>query len=284
MNSLRGNSLVYLMVGGATVVLMSLLATVTTVPQVALGLLIVLILPGYTLTTALFCRQQLSSAERTLLVLSTSLVVTILGSLVIHQSGLSLEKNSWLALCAIVTLAGGFATWSLRRQGNTAQEAASPLNFTLAQMGLLGLAAIIVGIAFMTVRTAAPAAGYQGYTLLWMAPQQAATTNRIQLGVSSKEFAPTQYKLQLRVNEQLAQEWSLIELAPNQEWLATFELPAAQSAAVANPAGHGEGAAPGAVHTVEAFLYRLDQPETAYRRVVLYRDPQVASSLAGVIQ
>jgi hypothetical protein len=63
----------------------------------------------------------------------------------------------------------------------------------------------------------------------------------------------TQYKLQIKANDQLAQEWPLLELAPNQEWLASIELSPEQRTQ----------------HALEATLYRLDQPETPYRRVVL---------------
>lgn len=283
MNKLHSNSLSYLMLGGGSVALLSWLASVPTVAQAVLGLLVVLVLPGYALTSVLFTRQQLGWAERALLVVSSSLVTTILGSLVLHQSGWGLQQNTWLAICVIVTLVGGLGAWLLRRRDSSVNTPSIQLGFSISQMGLLGLAVLLIGFAFTTARSAAPATSYQSYTMLWMTPQPANALNRIQVGVSSKEFAATQFKLELKVNDQLAQAWPLLELTPNQQWLASFELPVAQPVRDDSTDGSVAPVVSGAVHRVEAILYRIDQPEQPYRHVVLYPTQQSESQWAGVI-
>lgn len=64
---------------------------------------------------------------------------------------------------------------------------------------------------------------------------------------------PTNYKLQLTMNQQLVHEWPVITLKPNTEWDGRLALTPQQL----NSA------------TIEAKLYRLDQPATIYRQVVL---------------
>lgn len=253
MNLLRNNSLLWLVLGGCGVTLLIWLATGSAVVQIVLGLVLVLVLPGYALTEALFRHQQLSSAERLFLATGASLAITILGSLFLQQMGWELRMNSWLALFITVTLLGAVGVWLLRRQGDSTEPTPVRLGFRVTHIVLMGLAVILTSVAFTTARSAAPAARFQGYTILWLTPQDANAPHRLQLGVTSKELDAAQYKVQIKANDQLAQEWPLLELAPNQEWLASIELSAEQMAQ----------------STLEATLYRLDQPETPYRRVVL---------------
>lgn len=255
MNTLRNNSVLWLVLGGCGAALLIWLATGSAVVQVVLGLALVLILPGYVLTEALFMHQQLSSAERLFLVTGASLAIAILGTLGLQQFGWELRLNSWLGLFISVTLIGAAGVWALRQQGDSTALTPAPvrLGFHVTHIALLALAGVLTSVAFTTAHSAAPAERFQGYTILWLTPQEVGAPNRFQLGVTSKELGATQYKLQIKADDQLAQEWPLLELAPNQEWLASIELSPEQRAQ----------------HTLEATLYRLDQPATPYRRVVL---------------
>lgn len=253
MNSSRNNALLLLGVGSVSLALLLWLTTGMTTGMIGLGILVVLVLPGYVLTEMLFSHQQLGWAERLLFVLGASLTVAVLGALLLNQLGWSLQTNTWLTLFLSVSGLGGVGAWLVRRPAPPTTWAPKRLSFGVTQLALIGLAVVITGVAFTTARSVAPMQPFQGYTMLWLAPNAASSTNRIQLGVDSKEVAPAQYKLQLKVNDQIAQEWSQIALAPNQQWLASFELPAAGATQ----------------RTVEALLYRLDAPETVYRHVLL---------------
>lgn len=253
MNGSRNNALLWLGVGGVSIAFILWLMTSWAVVPIGLGLLVAFVLPGYVLTEALFSHQQLGWAERLLFVLGASLTVAVLGALLLNQLGWSLQMNTWLTLFLTVSGLGGLGAWLVRRPAPPATWAPKPLGFGLVHLVLIGLAVVITGVAFTTARSTAPMQPFQGYTMLWLVPAETSSAQRIQLGVDSKEFAPTQYKLQLKVNDQLAQEWTQLALAPNQQWLASFELPAAGAAQ----------------RTVEALLYRLDAPETVYRHVVL---------------
>lgn len=230
-----------------------LMTSVAVVP-IGLGLLVALLLPGYALTEALFSRQQLGWAERLLFVLSASVIVAVLGALFLDQLGWTLQRNRWLTLFLSVSGAGGVGAWLIRRPAPPTTWAPKGLGFTFKQLLLIGLAVVITGLAFSTARTVTPMQSFQGYTMLWLVPTAENNgTQRLQLGVDSKELAPTQYKLQLKVNDQLAQEWPQLNLMSNQQWLASVEVPVASTA---------QG-------TIEALLYRLDAPATVYRHVLL---------------
>jgi hypothetical protein len=114
------------------------------------------------------------------------------------------------------------------------------------------MAALLIGVAVWMARTPAPQKGLQGYTMLWMLPD-AAGSHVVRLGVRSKEFDTTAYRLRVQVNDRTVREWPSIQLGPNEQWEQTIELPLEQLG--------GE--------EVEAALYRLDSPGSAYRHVVL---------------
>ena len=250
MNSTQHNALLLLGAGGVAALLLWLATGLAVAP---LGLVLVLGLPGYLLTEMLFRHYQLGWAERLLFGLGGSLTVAVLGTLLLQQLGWSLQSTSWLTLFLVVSGLGAIGTWLTRHPAPPTLGEPRQVGLGLAQLALLGLAVVIAGAAFTTARSVAPMQSFQGYTMLWLAPNADANPHHIQLGIDSKEFAPTQYKLQVKVNDQLAQEWSQLDLAPNQQWLASVEVPAADAA-------HSN---------VEALLYRLDAPETVYRHVFL---------------
>lgn len=253
MNYLRGNSLGWLVLGGVGVALLLWLMTTVAALQVIVGLLVVLVLPGFALTAALFKQHQLSWAERLLLSGGASIALVIVGSLLLKQSGMPLQPLYWVGLLVSVTLGAALVAWLGSQSQPDLEPGPRQVGLNSTHLVLLGLALFVTSVAFTTVRSAAPSQEYQGYTIFWLTPQAASASNRLQLGVTSKELTPTAYKVQIKVNDQLAQEWPQLLLAPHQLWQASIEMPVEQIAQ----------------STVEAILYRLDQPETPYRQVVL---------------
>ncbi|MEZ4861444.1 MAG: DUF1616 domain-containing protein [Caldilineaceae bacterium] len=253
MINLHNNKLFYWIVGACAVAAALWLILSSSLVSVLLGLLIVLLLPGYAVTEALFAHQQLTWAERLLFSIGASLAIAIIGAVLFNQIGWQLTLTSWLTLFITTTLVGMLAAVLLRRQGNMITSTLAVPNFKVGHLALVGLAVLLTGAAVTVARSAAPAEDYEGYTMLWVTPQPLGDANQMQLGVRSKEFAPTQYKLELRVDDQLAAAWPAIELETNQTWSVNFTLPMEQV---------GQS-------TVEADLYRLDEPETRYRQVIL---------------
>ena len=222
--------------------------------QPVLGLCLVLFAPGYALAAALFPPQTLGVPERLLFTVALSLVSAILGSLVLFVLKVELRPAAWALLLAAITLGASLVAWRRRKFARLA-----PLAFKVSFMqgGTLGLAGLAVVAALALARVPASPAGLQGYTLLWMLPGDSAQASGVRIGVSSMEFAPTQYRLLLSVDGQVTDEWGAITLAPGEKWEVSVVLPA-------------QGADSG---KVEAALYRLDNPGIVYRRVSLGQGP-----------
>jgi hypothetical protein len=98
-----------------------------------------------------------------------------------------------------------------------------------------------------------PPSGVSGYTLLWMVPAGDGNANDFRLGVNSQEFEAATYRLQVNVGGRPLREWPELKLAPGDSWESPIGLPS-------DRAGAG---------SVEAVLYRSDDPGTVYRRVEL---------------
>jgi len=224
--------------------------------RAVLGLCLVLVLPGYALTAALFPPGTLGPAERTLLTLGLSLVSTMLASLAADSLSLALRPLTWAGLLAAVTVGAAAIAW--RRRGEAGPQMPA-LNLNWVQAGTLGLAALAVASALFLTRVPSSPAGLQGYTLLWIQPGEAIRPPGVQLGLDSMEFAPAQYRLVVSLNGRPALEWPSIRLGPGQDWDGFAPLPIQDAGLV----------------RVEATLYRLDSPAVVYRRVTLVEGPGV---------
>src|SRR5947209_13497361 len=112
-----------------------------------LTLPLVLLLPGYALTSALLPRQTLGIAERLLLSLGLSLTIVILGGLVLNQTPFGLAKSSWAVLLTGITLSACIVAF-IRRQGETISTAGwigvGGIGLTSRQGLLLSMAGFIV--------------------------------------------------------------------------------------------------------------------------------------------
>jgi hypothetical protein len=218
--------------------------------QALLGVPLVLFVPGYALTAALFAPRALGVPERVLFSVASSLVITMLGSLVLYGLRVELRPVTWALFLAAITLGASLVAWRRRK---VAEPAPLTLNVSLVQGGTLGLAGLAVVAAVALARIPSGPAGLEGYTLLWILPNDATQAPGVRLGVSSMEFTPTQYGLVVTLDGRAAYEWAAINLRPGEKWDEFLAWPS-------------QGSGPG---RVEATLYRLDNPQVVYRRVTL---------------
>lgn len=226
------------------------------------ALLLVFILPGYVILAALFPHQSFDGPEQLVFVLVTSIATTVLGGLLLHVTPGGIHLHSWMVLMLSSTGLGTVVAWFRRGQQPGMAKPKAKVNLNFAQGVLLAHAIVILTLALVIGFTPAAKAGFQGYSLLWVLPDTAAQPAGIRVGVRSMEFAPTRYRLVVKADQKLAYEWAVIELDPKQQWETQVVLPAEQLQ---------RGA-------VEAELYRLDQPNTVYRHVVLRADSQPAEA------
>jgi hypothetical protein len=100
------NRLAYLLAGVTAAAAAGVLSGYRPVTVVA-GLLLAFVLPGAALTGALFAdRRQLAPTERIMLVPALSLAALVLGGLGVWALGARLDRTTWLAVSAGITVAG----------------------------------------------------------------------------------------------------------------------------------------------------------------------------------
>jgi uncharacterized membrane protein len=229
------------------------------VPGRILTLPLVLVLPGYALTSALFSRQALEVPKRLVFSLGLSLAIVVLGGPLLNLTPFGLRAGSWAVLLGGITLAACVVTF-IRRRRQGIPVAGWPevwnAGFTFRQGLLLGLAVLIVCGAFAVSIIGAQRQPSPGFTQLWILPASAANAQHaVSLGVSNMESTTMEYRLAVNVNGKVVKEWPSIDLNPNEQWDATLVIPQSRQA--------------GAVR-VEADLYRANAPTTIYRHVVLW--------------
>ena len=124
---------------------------------------------------------------------------------------------------------------------------------------MLGLAALLVGGALLVARDGALQQRAGGFTQLWVLPDSAGSQESVRLGLENREPGRSGYRLLVTASGTIIGSWPRITLGPDEQWEASVVLPTEQPA----------------VTTVEAVLYRLDAPETPYRRVLFRRDSAI---------
>jgi hypothetical protein len=208
-------------------------------------LILILFVPGYSLTAVLFEDGDFGWPERLLMSVGLSLGITALMGLLLYGVGLGI-RLPWLLLPGMI----GLFIVIIHYYHTGAQEPGSLPGFTFGQGVLLFMtAALITTAVYIAASPTAQQTGLQGYSLLWIQPGRA--DNSFRIGVQSEEFAITGYQLALAVNGQ-EHEGPRLLLYPGEKWEGEWILTPEQA-------------------TGQRFivrLYRLDRPNEVYRSVV----------------
>lgn len=221
--------------------------------RIFFALPLVLLLPGYALTAALVPGPALGLAERVLCSIGLSLAAAALGGLLLNLAPGGLRDVAWAALLGNLTLVASLVALVRRlRLPLAPARVAPPLSQTQAL--LFGLSAVLVCGAVLVARDGAVQRPTAGFTQLWMQPSGVPGQERVRLGLANMEPGATHYRLELHAGGDLAAAWPAIVLGPDQRWEEEVALPPAL---------------PGVTTPLEAVLYRLDAPDTPYRRVTL---------------
>jgi len=221
--------------------------------RVLLTLPLVFVLPGYALTEAIFAKPNMEFPEKVAFILGLSLAVDILGGLVLNLTPWGLQTSSWVILLSGFTFgAVGVAIW--RRKHIPAVQQMKP-HLDIRQGVLFGLAAVIAGGALAVASLGVLNQPSQRFTQFWILPVKDANVDTVQVGISNMETTDISYKVELKIGKKVIRDWSPIELKRGENWTVEFALPKKQTE----------------VEMVEALLYRLDSPDTIYRRVTLWR-------------
>jgi uncharacterized membrane protein len=257
-----------LMLLAAAALLAVLLGVESTLLRILLVVPLALYGMGYALGMAFYPRQPYGAAERFMLSLGLSLSALVLGGLLLHFLPTGLAPEAWAVLIFWITVGASlialYRRWGADWIGGVLGRISSPaqalhtFNAGLSKTGPVGVgflaaALLLVFASVGLARQPAPQEAYDGYSMLWLVPDQVGSG--AQLGVRSMEFESRTYRVDLISGETVLQIWENLTLQPRQEWTTDVDLSSLPQGGV-----------------VEARLFRLDQPETVYRQTRLWLD------------
>ncbi|GAC1622601.1 MAG: hypothetical protein NVS4B7_14060 [Ktedonobacteraceae bacterium] len=223
-------------------------------PSTILALPMVFVLPGYTLTEALFYPKWLNGTHRLVLSLGLSLALAILGGLLLNMLPIGLQAQSWALFLGLVTIVFSLVATYFRRSVQLTGTRRLRFRGSISASVFLGLATTVAILSVLFSIIGVEQQPHPGFTQFWMLPTVRASTNcAVQFGVRSYEGTPVTYRVTMTMNGQLLHRWSPVVLKPEQTWNQIVPV------------------TPGTAHSIylEARLYRLDQPQSVYRNVHL---------------
>lgn len=219
--------------------------------EVLVAVPFVLFLPGYALSYALFGRGTFGAVERALVSVAASIALAIVTGVLLNVMPWGLDANTWLFALAGLTLALGVFALTRGNAPLTTSMRRPRLSLRAGDAVFYGAALVVLISAIQVARMPAPADRVDGYTALWLVPAQMSNPDTLNLGISSSELQTTRYRVELRKADQVVQEWDDIVLDPGASWTQTIHADISRRSP----------------ESVQALLYRADQPGTVYRHV-----------------
>ena len=215
---------------------------------------VLLLLPGYFATLALFPHGAIQRVQRLLLTLALSFSLAIFTALVLNFT-IGLRASSWAGALGVIAV----AIYLMAPQGLPSEELLPGFvlpRIRLRDAGLLVLAVALLGAAIALGRTPLKATNVQGYTALWLLPARADSAVRV--GLRSGELQTMSYRLVIRAGSQVLYSEALPAVAPGGQFGKIVALPKRVRARRTE---------------IEALLYRAQRPRSVYRHVT-FRFPR----------
>ena len=218
----------------------------------ALSLPLVFILPGYTLTAVLFHKRSLDMAYRMLLSLGLSVTIDISGGILLNVFPTGLRPVSWSALLALLTVVFAALATYLRHRSVTHEKQPQRVRFSWREYILFGLAALVMALSVLFSASSVAQQPHTGFTQFWMLPSgQPGKSCAVRLGIQSYELTSETYRIDLTANGTQIAMWQPVKLAPRQAWEQFMPVVFSVTGSV----------------SIEAQLYRAEDPRVIYRRV-----------------
>jgi len=196
--------------------------------------LLVLVLPGYAITAALFDGGAWGFVERLTLTMGLSLAISALAGFLLNWMPWGIQGRSWAVLLGSITIIiGGVAL--VRRSHNLESSdwiirglaIQTYIGLTIRQGAMISLALLIIAGATIVNRAGALQLQREArFTQLWMVRDNDAEKHVVHLGIRNLEGEQTKYRLQLVAQGRVVQEWPSIEIQPGESWKILQDLPA----------------------------------------------------------
>jgi uncharacterized membrane protein len=211
------------------------------------AVLLLLVLPGYSVTALIFARHAVDWERHLLLAIALSISVSIVVALILNLTPLGLDAHTWAAALSAISCCACVVA-AARRWDDVLPIIRRP-RFALRDVVFFLVAALVLGYAVFLGRTPLSAKNVQGYTALWLVPGHAKTTTSVRVGVISGELHPASYRLIVRFGKRVAFKHTVSKLMPGQQFTATVRL----------------HSVPVRRTPVVALLYRQGRPHSVYR-------------------
>src|SRR6266571_1027762 len=218
---LKNLDLIVMVIIAVLNVVWALLPSHLPVIGIILALPLVFVLPGYTLTEALFHKRLPDVPDRLIFSLGLSLAIDILSGLILNLLPIGLQAISWAVLLGLLTAVFSLLVAYLRLQRGGPISEARPLTFRFSISGgiLFGLAIIVAFLSILYAAIGVTQQPHPGFTQLWMFPQvQVGKSCAVRLGVRSFESTSITYRITMTMNGAEVATWPSVVLAPQDEW------------------------------------------------------------------
>lgn len=216
------------------------------------AVLLVFVLPGYTILAAWFPEQRTLASTWVLFSIMVSAAVTGLGGLLLHFT-LGLNTSSWVVwLTTIIVIHSGIA-FVRQYKGLPNYERGIP-GFHWGQIALIVVGMIVVFGAIAVARQGILAQSRASFTQLWIVPDEVEPELRVRIGVRNLENEAMAYRLVVITGSEPISEQNLM-IETGQVWEGWLPV----DANTAQP--------------IRVNLYRLDRPQEIYRSVTQWTYP-----------
>ncbi len=240
---------------GLTIVALNVLCVLVPIDLVwlrtILALPLIFVLPGYTLTEALFYRRKIAGSHRLMLTFGLSVVIVIVIGLLLNMVVPGLQRISWIVCLSIFIVVGTVLV--IIRRGKVEGREIRIKRLHVYEYFLFGVA---VGGVVFALRYAGEGVAQQphpGFTQLWILPV-GNNSCAVRLGIHSFELDSVPYRLSVTANNVVLPTQIPSVLKVGEQIEQIVELPVITHEGTIN---------------VQAQLYRLDKQGEVYRSVNL---------------
>lgn len=230
--------------------------------SIVLTLPLVLVVPGYVLTEALFPRRALETFQRVAFTIALSLAVTILSGFLLNQLPSGLRLFPWAIWLGLFTVIFSLLAYLRRRKQLLAAQAQVDQTIMvravhrsqpqISAFVLFGLAMLVIVLSVLYSVVGAEQQSHPGFTNLSVLPAiKAGNSCAVSIRLQSFELASVSYRVVVTTNKAQTASWASVSLLPQQQWVQLEAIPVGTSTSL----------------FVLVQVYRLDQPQTVYRHV-----------------
>src|SRR5947207_8640920 len=151
-------------------VIWALLPSHPPVIGIVLALPLVFLLPGYTLTEALFNNRSFDGIYRFILSVGLSLAIDILSGFVLNIFPAGLRAISWAVILGLLTTVFSLLVAYRRLRPSIDKVRLPKFRFSIREYTLVGLSIIVVILSIQYSANSVAQQPHPGFTQLWMLP------------------------------------------------------------------------------------------------------------------